>query len=319
MTAGGGRTYTVALTQPDGSILARVRLNDAGSQPSRVAMPWISSSLTRVYYLSAGSEVRYFGRDGISDMATKIAITPDELAGFSVSPDDKRIAVSIFTYSPEVNGSRTYVGMRMYVEDLNGGGNHVNIFSSASVAEFPIGWVGGRLIVAVATPWGLSSRPNPYDASEYHVISPGNGDRLATLCANSRGPVGWIQPFGTMCSQWNGGPSFMRWDGSAFSGPPEAPNAIEPWSIAMSPDGGHAAVRGNPMQVVGGGPTNQLPVSAMNVFGWLDGRHIVYQKTVDNGLVSGPQVLSFDLQTLTAVGIDLNVSTYRGAFPVAVS
>jgi hypothetical protein len=283
-----------------------------------VAIQWISISLNRIYYLNAGSEVRYFAPDGAADLATKIAATSDELAGFSVSPDDKRIAVSILTYTPDVNRNRTYVGMRLYVEDLNGGGNHVNIFSSASVAEYPIGWVGGRLIVALATPWGLTGKPNPYDASEYHVVNPANGDRLATLCGNTRGPVGWIQPFGTMCSEWNGGPSFVRWDGTKFSGPPQAPNAIAPWSLAISPDGARAAIRGDHMQVTSGGVIDQLPVAAMNVFGWLDSRHIVYQKASPSGQSVGQTLLIFDLQTFADVPVE-QLTSYRGAFPVPVT
>jgi hypothetical protein len=279
-----------------------------------VAIQWMSLSLTRVYYLSArGTEVQYFGPDSTTGLATKIGITPNDVAGFSVSPDDRRIAVSILSYTPEVNRSRTYVGMRMYVEDLNGGGNHVDIFSSASVAEYPIGWVGRRLIVAVATPWGLTSRPNPYDASEYHIVDPANGDRLASLCDKTGGPVGWIQTFGTMCSGLQGRPVFVRWDGSSFPGPAGAPNTAYQWSVAVSPDGTRAAIAGDPMQVVGAGTVHQLPVGAWNVFGWLDDRHIAYQKP------AGRTFSMFDVQSLTDVEFRQPFNTYRGAFPVPVT
>jgi hypothetical protein len=311
MTTGGPRSYWVGLAQPNGSILTGVHLADIGSAPSHSPAPWISSTLARVYYLNAGSEVRYLGPNGTTLPATMIAVKPDEMAGFSVSPDDKRIAVSIFRYTLETY-PRTYVGMRMYVEDLRGGANHVEIFSSATVAEYPIGWVGGRLIVAVGSPWGLTGRPNPYDASEYHIVDPANGDRLANLCSNTRGPVGWIQPFGTMCSEWNGGPSFVRWDGSSFSGPAEAPNAIQLWRLAMSPDGTRAAIAGDPMQVVGGDAIHKLPVDAWNVVGWLDGRHIVYQKPLA-GVIS-----ILDLETMTDSDVEYTANTYQGVFPVAV-
>jgi hypothetical protein len=44
---------------------------------------------------------------------------------FAVSPDDKRIAVSVLERTVEAFPSLTRV--RLYVEDLTGGGHHVDL------------------------------------------------------------------------------------------------------------------------------------------------------------------------------------------------
>ena len=313
VTTGDSRSFWIGLANSDGTIVGSAQPTLQGGIPSRVAIPWISISAARVYYLDNLTDVKYLEPGGGHGLATQIVVTSDQLAGFSVSPDDKRIAVSLLSYTPEVNRSRSYVGMRMYVEDVDGGGNHVDIFSSTTVAEYPIGWVGGRIIVALATPFGLTGRPNPYDASEYHVVDATNGDRLATLCGNSAGPVGYIETFGTMCVGLNGAPVFVRWDGTRTSGPANVPNGIQPWRVAMSPDGTQAAVAGDVIELVGSGPPEFVSDGAWNIFGWIDAHHFAYQRP------AGSRLSVFDLQTKTSAIVDGQGNSYRGAFPVAVS
>src|SRR6266852_5062497 len=201
IVAGAKNTY-VSLVASDGTLVAAVPVRQP-TFPAHALMSWTSASRTRLYYLD-GYEVRFLAPDGTTGLATRITLNFAQQAGFAVSPDDSRIAVAVFSYTtPPVQGppiDATYTGMRLYVEDLNGGGHHVDIFSSTTVAEFPVGWTGGRLILAVSEPRCCSApTANPYDATSYHVVDPATGSRLASLCNSGSGPQGPIEPIGAVC------------------------------------------------------------------------------------------------------------------------
>lgn len=299
----------VGLATMDGRVVAEANTGLMESWYSDI--PEVSISRTRLYYLTTDdSSVHYLQPDGGTGIATKIAFGADDAALFAVSPDDIRIAVSVLNYAP---GRTSYLGMRLYVEDLQGGGHHVDIFSSTTAVEFPIGWVNGRLIVAVSNWIGshAGSFVNPYAATAYHIADATNGDRVASLCDNTIGPVGWIEPVGTMCSRPSGGPSFLRWDGSAFAAPAATPNSYQLWQVALSPDANHIALAGDRVRIMGG-VDDLLPVAAWNVFGWPDANHIVYQQPASLHLSV------FDLQSRATVDVARG-STYLGTLPVAVN
>jgi hypothetical protein len=272
-------------------------------------MPSVSASRTRVYYLNGGVDVRYLAPDGASDHITYLKLNPtNEQAGFSVSPDDTRIAVSVFTY--DLTSPPTFKGMRLYVENLDGT-NHLDIFSSTSLAEFPVGWVGGHLILAVSQPVCCQQRPiNPYGASAYHVVNADNADRLVTLCSPDAAPEGPIEPFGVLCGS-TGPPSFLSWDG----GPLRAPAAIPspgPHLNAASPDGQLVAVSQATISIWGpNGGNDNLTVSG-DVYGWPDNTHVVMRATGDAWL----SILSLDTRSTTAVS---GAAEYLGTFPAALS
>src|SRR5712692_2059057 len=164
---GGPKNSSVSLVASDGAVLATAAV-DLAPFRMHTQMSWTSASRTRLYYLNGGSEVRFLAPDGTSGTVTRITIRASEQAGFAVSPDDLLIAVAILSYTPLPEA--TYTGMRLYVEDLNKGGRHVDVFSSRTVVEFPIGWTGGRLILAVSEPRCCRAvTSNPYDAYYYHV------------------------------------------------------------------------------------------------------------------------------------------------------
>ena len=157
-----GPTGTLRLAGSDGTVRATTTYEVAPFRPHRF-MSWTSVSLTTLYYLNGGSEVRFLKPDGTTGSATRIAVGAGEQAGFAVDPTDRRIAVAVFAYTPAPADSQgvaqpTYKGMRLYVEDLQGGGHRVDIFSSATVAEFPIGWATGNVILAVSTPFCCQAR-----------------------------------------------------------------------------------------------------------------------------------------------------------------
>ncbi len=203
----GGATYTINLVGLDGRVGATAT-GRKRSQPAGilVQMSSVSASSTRLYYLDGDSSVMFLRPDGTSGAATTISLDSNSAAAFAVSPDDSRIAVAVITYPYPAK-------TRLYVEDLTGGGHHVDLFSSGSVLEWPVGWHQGHLVIAV----GANAHPqNSYDGfiygySGYHVADASTGTRLATICDGYVASIPPV-PAGTVCtnypkvlvSDWNG-------------------------------------------------------------------------------------------------------------------
>jgi hypothetical protein len=95
--------------------------------------------------------------------------------------------------------------MKLYVEDINGA-NHIDLFSSPTVAEWPIGWHGTELVIAVSSPEipGLGLDPYPYYAfAGIHVANASTGVRIASLCAGDA-VLGLATTAGILCAAPNG-------------------------------------------------------------------------------------------------------------------
>lgn len=308
---GGPKNTSVSLVASDGAVVATTPVDLA---PFRIhqQMSWTSATLTRVYYLNAGSEVRYLGLDGTTGTATRIALGATEQAGFAVSPDDSRIAVAIFGYTPLPEAA--YTGMRLYVEDLNGGGHHADIFSSTTVAEFPVGWTTGHLILAVSEPRCCPAEPgNPYDASSYHVVDQATGTRLASVCDKSAGPEGPIEPIGATCYHPNAAPTYEQWDGRTFDTPAAVANPTQ-FPNALSPDGSRVAGGQAGGRIVIFGPhgvSNFLDQTGV-VLGWLDSDRIVFRA------LNAVALSVLDLDTKLSVEISPG-GAYLGTFPTALT
>jgi hypothetical protein len=272
----------------------------------------VSATSKRVYYVD-GSRVRFVGPGNVSDMATtNIALGPYDQAGISVSPDDLRIAVAVLSYSPAPPGpyNPPYKGMRLYVEDLNGGGHHLDIFSSPTVAEFPVGWKSGQLVMAVTSPWCCQAQPiNPYAATSYHVVDPATGNRLASVCENTKGPIGPIEPAGAFCAMANAGPDFQHWDGSHFAAPGAVPNPSQ-YLNALSPDGTRVAVGGEGIRIWGPTASSILTSASGDVVGWLDADRIVFQRK------GASKVSVADLKSGASVDSSAD-GGFLGTFPAA--
>jgi hypothetical protein len=312
----GPDNRTLYLTNSNGLTVTTVQVDPPPFQ-AHTLMSWTSATRGAVYYLNAGSEIRVIGPGGSHGSYRKIALGAYEQAGISVSPDAPgRIAVAIFSYAPppastQGLGVPTYTGMRLYVEDLQGG-NRVDIFSSTTVAEFPIAWVRGRLVVAVSTANCCQAPPlNPYAATSYHVVDPSNGDRLASLCEKTDGPEGPVEPAGAVCARFGQGPDFQRWDGTRFGAPAAVPNPSS-YRNAMSPDGNRVAVGGNPIRVWGPQGADRVVGASGFVFGWLDLNRIVIERMQD-GMLYALDVSTGDTAPLSATG------SYLGTFPTTVA
>jgi hypothetical protein len=211
-------------------------------------MPEISISNTHVYFLDGESVVKSLSSDGSVQTVMTISAPDNSQVVFAVSPDDQRIAVSIITLArSRIPASFNDV---MYVEDIGTGANRVDIYSSTTIGEWPIGWHAGHLIVGVGGA-DLFGFENPYGAIGYHIADPATGLRLGALdCAR-----GLLVAAGTACaSGWcstgstcgSGTLGKQAWDGTktAFdipSGPPPKIFMAFANAAELSPDGASIA------------------------------------------------------------------------------
>ncbi len=322
IVAGAKNTY-VSLVASDGTLVAAVPVRQPTFR-AHALMSWTSASRTRLYYLD-GYEVRFLAPDGTTGLATRIFLdflNVTEQAGFAVSPDDSRIAVAVFTYkTPSVPGppiDAVYTGMRLYVEDLNGGAHHVDIFSSTTVAEFPIGWVNGNLIIAVSSARCCPTQQlNPYGAKFYQVVDPATGRTLVAPCTGLpegygyEEPAGPVSAGGVLCFAGNN-TRFERWDGVTVPGTSTLPE-IRDYLAALAPDGGLVAAGGVDVIRIWNGYSDAFCPSAKGwVYGWLDTSHVVY------GNANGSTLSVCDLPTGQSTEI-APAGYYLGTFPAAVT
>jgi hypothetical protein len=241
--------------------------------------PWVSVTASRVYYLDGSSQVRWLAANGSGGLATTLTVGTAEQASFAVSPDDRRIAVSVLRYAAPVQPSGQqgttappkYLGMTLYIEDLSGG-NRVDLFSSAAVAEFPVGWHAGSLIVGVGPPVCCQAiPPNPYTVSTYHVVDPTTGNRISTICAPPAYAVGPPVAAGTLCKSTSS--LFAQsWSGTSHAIPH---NGYVDFA-ALSPQGDGAAIGGSQVSVVElNGTALESLTGAQVVWGWLKAGYLI--------------------------------------------
>jgi hypothetical protein len=291
--------YTISLVDLTGKTLrtataanrswSEIHFTDDGyGHPT--SLPQVSASDNRVYYLDGESAVDFVTLGGSGGLAHTLPAGTLTHAAFAVSPDDQRIAVAVVDYPSISTGS---IHTRLYVEDLVGGGHHVDLFESRSAVEWPIGWHAGQLAIGVAGgPYGQ----NPcdicaYRAYEYHVADAATATRLATICSGRSGAVafGLPTPAGIECEVHYGARDHQSllegWDGSSRSIPSDVCGVGGP----VSPDGRQIATVFRPQQpdgACGGGAfISLIDLSGKRVStnaggdaqGWVDSRHLVFQ------------------------------------------
>jgi hypothetical protein len=260
-------TYTVSLIGTDGSVVASATPSSPTSvtcgdaSPADVPVP-VSTSDTRAYFLDAQGNVRFLTPNGETGIATRVPSGGNVRSMFAVSPDDQRIAVVKDTYNS--SGATTV----LYVENLNGGGNHVQIFSeTGGFTLWPLGWHAGGLVVAkVQTCAG--DGPLPSGSIELHVVNPANAARIDTVggstCAVGLPPA----PGGAVCEN----PSFSKVNVLDWSGATRSSLSIQgPTPAYLSPDGTEVAlVVDNQTTFAGAKQTLDLVAC-----GWIDGTHVI--------------------------------------------
>jgi hypothetical protein len=160
--------------------------------------PPVSATADKVYFRDGDNKIRYLTPAGQTGDVTTVPGNASTVSFFSISPDDEKISVLVEDFT-----QASTIGLRLYVEDLNGGGHHAEIYSTTTpkaqsgTTLWPMGWHRGLLVLALIA---ACTNDPPRDArpTEWHVSSAATGDRVATIkggCALSR----WPSPAGVAC------------------------------------------------------------------------------------------------------------------------
>lgn len=261
------------------------------SSTANYHLPEISISRTHVYFLDGDTQINSLAPDGIIQAVMRIPAPPNSQVTFAVSPDDKRIAVSVITLAT-TNLAAAFNGV-MYVEDLGPGSHRVDLYSSTTLAEWPVGWHAGNIVVAVAPDIAVNI-DNPYAGTGYRTVDPSTGQALASLDCTS----GLLSAAGTACaSGWCANPVYcggaaalgkQEWNGVKTSwalpagGTPKVQIASN-YSAQLSPDGMRIAAEVVSDPQTGARDTVDLVADGLvsivarsfSPEGWLDNGHLV--------------------------------------------
>jgi hypothetical protein len=265
----GSAQYTVALIGIDGKVAASAQT----TSPAVVTCPGagaplplpVSTSNSRLYFMDGQGNVYYLSPTGDTGKATSVpAGTASRRAMFAVSPDDQRIAVIVNDYTS--GGAST----RLYVEDLNGGGNHLDIYSqSGAKTLWPIGWHGTtNLVVAVVPSCTQGGGPFCCGIQELHVVDPATASRRFTIGSVDTCPiVGSASPAGDIC--WDGKQSrVVNWTAGTVRTYAQPGPALQ----YLSPNGSQVAVVDNTGTSMQG--TN-VALAGLFACAWIDETHIL--------------------------------------------
>jgi hypothetical protein len=186
----GSETYTVSIIgvvssgQSESASLAASAqatspppVSCGGTGSALVSAP-VSTSDTRLYFMDAQGKIRFLAPDGGTGVATTVPVpSASRRAMFAVSADDRRIAVVVDDFS---SGS---AATRLYVEDLNGGANHLDLFSETGpFTLWPIGWHGTtNLVLAKVASCSQGGGPSCCGPLELHLVDPATGNRRYTI------------------------------------------------------------------------------------------------------------------------------------------
>lgn len=215
--------------------------------------------------MDANGVVRYLEPTGETGTATTLtANTAQHRSMFAVSPDDRRIAVVVNDYSS--SGAAT----RLYVEDLSGGGNHLELFKETGAKTlWPIGWHGtNNLVLAVVVSCTNGGGPFCCGMQELHVVDATTATRRFTIGSVTSCPLaGPPSPGGAVCEA---PPSAMvlGWTASTL----RSFTIAGPVGAYISPNGSNVAVvDSNGTSFVYGGSA----LAGLFTCGWIDDTHVL--------------------------------------------
>ena len=267
-TPSTGATYTVNLLDAGGNLKGSATakgwngsLTCAGVATALLPPP-ISTSNSKVYFEDSAGVVSFLSPDGTTGKATTVPVGESRRSFFSVSPDDKRIAVVVSDFGANK------ASIRVYVENLTGGGNRVQIFTgSGATSLWPVGWHAGSLVLAKVPACIEGSAFGCCGPTELHVVNPANGVRRFTIGGSTCIVSGPSTPSGTPCLTSSNVARVLDWAGVTTR------TVQLPFKrlTYLSPDGQHLAYQTDGGTVVGG----QTGPLQMGVCGWIDNTHIV--------------------------------------------
>ncbi len=281
-------TYTVSIVGVDGKVVASVQASSptavtCGDAAAAVLPLPISTSDDRAYYMDAQGVVRFLTVQGESGRATTVPVGGGRRSMFAVSPDDQRIAVIVSDFTS------AGAAIKLYVEDLNGGSNHVDIYSQSNAFTlWPVGWHGTDNLVVGKVP-ACTQEGGPFSVSpqELHVVDPATAIRHYTLGGPDCVVAGPPSPAGVVCVDTTASLfKVISWTGGIVKTFP----LKTPQRAHLSPDGGLIAV-------VGVGVTNIFVGGSKNfeACGWIDSTHMI------GGTSAQPRVWDFTKANLIPV------------------
>jgi hypothetical protein len=278
---------TLFLINPDATEAASVSVaapsvQSCGQGMAAVLQPPVSASDSQVYFRDGDTKIRMVVPPSSVVDVTTVPGDSNVISFFSVSPDDKRIAVLV-----EDMSAAAAIKLRLYVEDLRGGGHHAEIFTSTvtkgkgETTLWPMGWHQGQLVLAV---WpACTFQPVPWPGS-WHLVDASTAARLATIGDGSCAPSNWPSPSGAACFEPGAGRvRVYDWTGKQVATVPTQNRATE-----LSPSG-RALFAPN-----GGGLGNPAPTTSfIGVDGngsftttghmgclWIDDSHVLAQDAI---------------------------------------
>jgi hypothetical protein len=203
------------LIKPDGRVGASVAIappsvHTCGTGLNAWVQPPVSATSDKVFFRDGDTRIRSLTPTGVTAGATTVPGDANTISFFSVSPDDNRIAVVVEDFS-----SVTTIALRLYVEDVNGGANHADVYatttprSASATTLWPMGWHEGHLLLAQMT--GCTNTPTLYAPSEWHVVDASTANRVARITSASESGTGstctlsyWPSSSGVACAERNG-------------------------------------------------------------------------------------------------------------------
>lgn len=312
------------LVKPDASIAASVPVATASTQycsPQHdgvVAPPPVSASNDEVYFRDGDTKIRMVVPPGSAADVTTVPGGPNVISFFSVSPDDQRIAVLVEDVS-----SGTAISERLYVEDLHGGANHKDIYTTQTPKDargttlWPMGWHQGSLILLVMPV--CTFQPAGITPIEWHVSNATTAARIATIRANSCMLSVWPSPAGVACEQPQGPTTVYDWAGKVLSatGPP-TPGPGYP-QTSLSPAGNSiffatgvgVGVSTPATQILQLGPGPYATVQGHSACGWIDEDHLL----APDAVIQFPAETPGNLQVTTTVTPLAASGVCAGRFP----
>jgi hypothetical protein len=278
--------------------------------------PLVSTTNDRAYFEDGDTAIRWLAPDGSTGDAIKVPGGPMSPIGFAVSPDDTKIAVAALQYRLDQQIPAVQA-VRLYVQTLAGDQKSTDIFTSTTVAEWPIGWHTDRLVIAVSVPHAQYAVENPYSAySGYHVVDSATGTSVADACylGTPNSPNGPAVPAGTVCgdyltaSDWTGNVTTFavpKGTGCVALSPSGAMAACRSWAEEL---GSILVYRPNGSLVFSGGSGNRPA--------WIDESHIAFSAG-PNGYARGSYGEILDIRSGSVTNI-IVPGEFAGLIPGAL-
>jgi len=264
--------YTVSIVDVNGKVVGSAQASSptavtcADAAGAVVPLP-VSTSDDRAYYMDSQGVVRFLTVQGETGRAATVPAGGGIRSMFAVSPDDRRIAVILNQYTS------AGVALKLYVEDLNGGGNHLDIFSSSGATGlWPIGWHGTDKLVVPKMP-ACSQGGGPFCCGpiELHVVDPATALRRFTIGGPTCLIAGPPSAAGAVCEDTNfTRASVVNWNGVTMRMFP----VPGPQPAYLSPDGRVVALfnyEGTGVTKFDGATTTLN----MQTCGWIDSTHVI--------------------------------------------